>query len=241
MFFFKAKDGTMLYMGKDKYENEDLIKFGWPEDIWFHVDNLSSAHVYARLPEGGTMETLSEDLIRECAQLVKENSIEGCKKTSVTVVYTPWSNLKKTGGMDVGQVSYHVDKLVRKYLVLEKDKETLRRIEKTREERHPDLQAEREQRDEELRARAKAEGKAKAAADKELQEARRKEKDERSYDRLFAKKDEAPASGGGGGKGGGKGKAGKYKDKGLEDDFGAFSIKATEDASAAKRVEEDFM
>lgn len=41
MFFFTAKDGTLLYMGKDKYENEDLIKFGWPEDCWFHVDALS--------------------------------------------------------------------------------------------------------------------------------------------------------------------------------------------------------
>jgi hypothetical protein len=29
--------------GKDKYENEDLIKYGIPEDFWFHVDDLSSA------------------------------------------------------------------------------------------------------------------------------------------------------------------------------------------------------
>ncbi|XP_030885901.1 coiled-coil domain-containing protein 25 isoform X2 [Leptonychotes weddellii] len=29
--------------------DEDLIKHGWPEDIWFHVDKLSSAHVYLRL------------------------------------------------------------------------------------------------------------------------------------------------------------------------------------------------
>ena len=51
MYFFTAKDGTQLYMGKDKYENEGLIKHGWPEDVWFHVDSLSSAHVYARLPK----------------------------------------------------------------------------------------------------------------------------------------------------------------------------------------------
>jgi len=37
VYYFTAIDGTMLYMGKDKYENEDLIKYGWPEDIWFHV------------------------------------------------------------------------------------------------------------------------------------------------------------------------------------------------------------
>ena len=29
-----------LYMGADKYENEELIKYGWPEDVWFHVDKV---------------------------------------------------------------------------------------------------------------------------------------------------------------------------------------------------------
>lgn len=29
--------------------DEDLIKWGWPEDVWFHVDKFSSAHVYLRL------------------------------------------------------------------------------------------------------------------------------------------------------------------------------------------------
>ena len=22
-------------MGRDKYENEDLIAYGWPEDVWY--------------------------------------------------------------------------------------------------------------------------------------------------------------------------------------------------------------
>lgn len=29
--------------------DEELIKWGWPEDVWFHVDEMSSAHVYLRL------------------------------------------------------------------------------------------------------------------------------------------------------------------------------------------------
>lgn len=29
--------------------DEHLIKWGWPEDVWFHVDKMSSAHVYLRL------------------------------------------------------------------------------------------------------------------------------------------------------------------------------------------------
>lgn len=31
----------------------------------------------------------------------------GNKKDNVTIIYTPWSNLKKDGSMDVGQVSFH--------------------------------------------------------------------------------------------------------------------------------------
>lgn len=39
-------------MGRDKYENEDLIAFAFPEDVWFHVSGFSSAHVYIRMPFG---------------------------------------------------------------------------------------------------------------------------------------------------------------------------------------------
>ena len=172
MFFFTAKDGTAMYMGKDKFENEDLIKYGWPEDVWFHVDNLSSAHVYVRLAPGQTMADISDEVVRDCAQLVKENSIEGCKKASVPVIYTPWANLRKDGSMATGQVSFHNPANVKKYIVLERDKETLRRLEKTREERHPDLCAERAQRDAEEKAKWKAEGRAKAKAEQELREER---------------------------------------------------------------------
>jgi hypothetical protein len=44
------------------------------------------------------------ELVEDCAQLCKANSIEGNKKNDITVVYTPASNLKKTGDMEVGQV-----------------------------------------------------------------------------------------------------------------------------------------
>lgn len=45
VYYFTTRCGNYtIYMGKDKYENEDLIKYGLPEDCWFHVDDLSSAH-----------------------------------------------------------------------------------------------------------------------------------------------------------------------------------------------------
>lgn len=31
VFYFTSSEGYVLYMGKDKYENEDLIRYGLPE------------------------------------------------------------------------------------------------------------------------------------------------------------------------------------------------------------------
>jgi hypothetical protein len=43
-------------------------------------------------------------VIEDCCQLVKANSIKGNKQDNVSVVFTPASNLKKTQGMETGQV-----------------------------------------------------------------------------------------------------------------------------------------
>lgn len=33
-------------MGRDKYENEDLIAYGWPEDVWYVlIVNYSVSHI----------------------------------------------------------------------------------------------------------------------------------------------------------------------------------------------------
>jgi hypothetical protein len=62
--------------------DEDLIKYAWPQDVWFHVDKLSSAHVYIRLPESiSSWEAIPDALLVDCAQLVKANSIEGDSQT----------------------------------------------------------------------------------------------------------------------------------------------------------------
>lgn len=66
-----------IYMGRDKVENEELIKYGDEEDVWFHVDKLSSAHVYLRLQEGMAWDAIPKPLLDDMSQLVKANSIEG--------------------------------------------------------------------------------------------------------------------------------------------------------------------
>lgn len=51
-----------------------------PDDdiaIKFHVDNLSSAHVYLRLKPGESWTSIPQTLLEDCAQLTKANSIDG--------------------------------------------------------------------------------------------------------------------------------------------------------------------
>ncbi|KAF9588369.1 hypothetical protein IFM89_008799 [Coptis chinensis] len=158
VFYYKARPEAgnyTIFMGLDKHENEDLIKYGFPEDIWFHVDKMSSAHVYVRLNKGQTIDDISEGLLEDCAQLVKANSIQGNKVNNIDVVYTPWYNLKKAASMDVGQVGFYNSKMVRTVRVEKRVNEIVNRLNKTKVERKPDLKAEREAVNEAERAERK--------------------------------------------------------------------------------------
>ncbi|KZV24904.1 coiled-coil domain-containing protein 25 [Dorcoceras hygrometricum] len=147
VFYFKARPDSgdyTIFMGLDKYENEELIKYGFIEDIWFHVDKMSSAHVYLRLHKGQTIDDIPEGVLEDCVQLVKANSIQGNKVNNIDVVYTPWQNLKKTPSMEIGQVGFHNTKMVRTVRVEKRANETVNRLNRTKVERTPDLKAERE-------------------------------------------------------------------------------------------------
>lgn len=185
VYYFKTRCGEYtIYMGKDKYENESLIKYGLPEDCWFHVDDLSSAHVYLRLKPGMTLDDIPPDCLLDCCSLVKANSIVGCKQSFVYVVYTRWQNLKKTNDMVDGAVGYHRPQNVRRTKV-EKNNTIVRQIEKTKQELYPDLAKEQEQRNREIIAQKKAFRREEEKA-KRLEEVRlAREREERSYDRIM--------------------------------------------------------
>jgi len=55
------------------------------QQVQFHVDNLSSAHIYLRLREGDSWEDIPTELLEDCAQLTKANSIEGLRNYSIFV------------------------------------------------------------------------------------------------------------------------------------------------------------
>ncbi|XP_076033008.1 coiled-coil domain-containing protein 25 isoform X2 [Oratosquilla oratoria] len=139
-----------LFMGEDKHENEELIKWGWPEDVWFHVDKVSSAHVYIRLSLGQTIHDISQAVLEDAAQLCKANSIQ-----------------------------------VYKIRLEKRVNEIVNRLNKTKQEAHPDFRAEREERDRQERNEAKRELKEKQQKEKEELERRKKEEEQRSYNNLF--------------------------------------------------------
>jgi len=198
-------------MGKDKYENEDLIKYGLPEDCWFHVDDLSSAHVYLRLKPGMTLDDIPEDCLTDCCSLVKANSIQGCKMSSVYIVYTRWKNLKKTSSMVDGQVGFHRPENVRRVKV-EKNNPIVNSLNKTKKELYPDLAKEQQNRLREIQLEMKEKRKAEEKQKKldDLEKARIKE--ERSYDRIMNENNMTSNT----------------------------DIQATADATAAEEYEDDF-
>ncbi|KAI9566277.1 cytoplasmic protein [Boletus coccyginus] len=187
LFFTSSavKPPATIYMGKDKVENEDLIKYAWPQDVWFHVDKLSSAHVYLRMPEGMTWEAIPQTLLTDCAQLVKANSIEGNKKDDLTIIYTPADNLKKQGDMAVGQVSFHSDKRVKRIHVPKRENPIVNRLNKTKVEKVVDHEQEKIDRVKKENAEKRAVATQKKKEEAELAKQREEEKAARSYDLLF--------------------------------------------------------
>ncbi|CAG8793289.1 2530_t:CDS:10, partial [Gigaspora margarita] len=171
---------AIIYMGKDKEENEDLIKHGWEEDV--------CAHVYLRLQVDQSWETIPTSLLNDLGQLVKANSIagSGSKEKSVMVVYTPWSNLLKTAGMATGEVSFHDHSKVKKLQVGKKDNSIIRRLEKTKTENiAPDLAGEKLAMEKEKRRLAREAANAKKQEELRLEQERRDKAAKNSYDSIF--------------------------------------------------------
>ncbi|CAG9784526.1 unnamed protein product [Diatraea saccharalis] len=174
-----------LFMGADKHENEDLIKWGWPEDVWFHVDKVSSAHVYLRLTPGQTIDDIPNSVLDDACQLVKANSILGNKMNDIDIVYTMWTNLKKTPSMEAGQVAFHKDKDVRKVRVAKKSNEIVNRLNRTKKEAFPDLRLERENRDRSEREDKKKLLREKKEKEKEEEKKKKEEAELKSYSTLM--------------------------------------------------------
>lgn len=210
-YFFTPSDPSyVIYMGIDQHENEYLARHGWPEDIFFHVDDLSSAHIYLRCPKIIDLKDFKKIkeiddfekvygipsiLIHECLQLTKANSIQGCKEKEVSIICSPWQNLLKTQDMEVGSISFKNSKIVPVFHKITENKQIKKQLIKTKkkeivnEKWFIESKERRNQKEKlgklaEKRAAKKAAKKAKEL-EKEKRRKEKQEKEERSYDRLF--------------------------------------------------------
>lgn len=132
----------------------------------------------------------------DIAQLTKANSITGNKQDNITIIYTPWTNLKKTGDMVDGQVGFKKDKLVKKVFVDTRINPVINRLNKTREEHFPDLEKERQEYDIEKKRNESKRRQQQKKMDQELAKERAQlayQKDH-AYDDLFTEENMRHAS-----------------------------------------------
>ena len=134
---------------------------------------------------GQSLADLPKEVITDCAQLVKANSIQGSKMNDVDVVYTMWENLNKTADMEVGQIGFHSNKAVKKIRLATKDNAIINRLNKTKEEKEVDFRAAREGRDRSERENKKKQFRKDEEAKKAEEKARKDAAELRSYDRLM--------------------------------------------------------
>ena len=98
-----------LHYGKNAHENWELFDAAEPDDLWFHLDDLPSAHVYLEVSK----EEPSDAAIEFAARLVltrTPKAVNTTKAKKITVIYCPRSNLAK--GKSPGEILIHDSKLL---------------------------------------------------------------------------------------------------------------------------------
>lgn len=147
-----------------------------------------------RRPIGESIDDVNPEVLAEMCQLVKNNSIEGSKASKVDIIYTEFSNLRKTQTMETGAVTFFEQKLVRKVKNVERDRDIVKRIEKTKVEKNPDLEQMRADRDLEEKNRRKKEAIDRAANEKQERKEREAEEERLSYRRFVNNKELATSN-----------------------------------------------
>lgn len=80
----------IIYVGKNAQGNEDIIKLCHPESIWFHFENISSAHII--------LESKGDDIPKRYINLVASKLFQYKRSapSNSKVIYTQVKNIKLT-------------------------------------------------------------------------------------------------------------------------------------------------
>lgn len=117
---YKAKDGTLIYVGKNNIQNDYLtFKHAKKNYYWFHVKDMPGSHVIV------ANENPDEYLIRLAASIAALYS-KAHQSSSVPINYTKIQYLKKAPGSMIGKVILNSYKTI----YIDPEKEILNTIEK---------------------------------------------------------------------------------------------------------------
>jgi predicted ribosome quality control (RQC) complex YloA/Tae2 family protein len=90
------KQNIEYYVGENAQDNFDIIDASEPDDIWFHMSNISSCHVVAKMPLNNKLNRKQiHKIIVQGAQLCKQHSRLKSQK-DVQITYTKIRNVNKT-------------------------------------------------------------------------------------------------------------------------------------------------
>lgn len=85
-----------FYIGTSQQENHDVISLGKATDLWFHLADMSSAHVVAVLPTIKITRKQRGNIIRRGAYLCKMYTTKAASISSVSVTYSAIQYVTKT-------------------------------------------------------------------------------------------------------------------------------------------------
>lgn len=99
MKIFVHEIGDIKYtirIGTNAQENWDLIDDSYPEDLWFHLDELASSHVVITQDTKLVKEIFyPNQIISLASNYCKSTSKKGKNLQKVKIVYTEIKNIKK--------------------------------------------------------------------------------------------------------------------------------------------------
>jgi predicted ribosome quality control (RQC) complex YloA/Tae2 family protein len=94
-----------FYVGRSQQENHAVIDLGSPDDIWCHLEGISSCHVVAVIPPKADRR-LRTTIKRQAAILCKQNTAKAASQRSVPVTCALLKHIQKDAQI-AGTVRVH--------------------------------------------------------------------------------------------------------------------------------------
>jgi predicted ribosome quality control (RQC) complex YloA/Tae2 family protein len=97
IYFEKADAHICYYIGQNAQDNFFVLDNAKPDDLWFHLEDMSSCHVVASIPEHHNIDRKTlKQIIKTGALLCKTNTLKARPLHNINVMYTTVKNVSKS-------------------------------------------------------------------------------------------------------------------------------------------------